>query len=265
MRHPLVQAAAALLACAALLAGLISLGQMMRERLRDSSSHQIPFNDINCAYPPQMDRAAFLGEVRYHGEFPEQIPLLDDELPGKLAEAFAKHAWVERVDKVVVGPDRAVTVRLTFRTPVLIVQYAVTGTSARSLTSREVDGAGVLLPRSRDASGLPRLKPAVAPPAGGAGQPWGNKLVERAATLAALLHPHQPQLHLSQFDFANGEFRLTAGGGATVIWGNAPGAETNKEPKAAAKLQRLLDYCDKHGTLDRPDATAVYDLRTAEN
>src|SRR5260370_39626937 len=148
MRHPLVQATLALLACAALLAGLIALGQLMRERLHDSARHQLPFRAIECSYPSAMDRTAFLGEVQYLGEFPDEIPLLDDELPSRLAAAFARHAWVERVDKVTAGPDRTVRVRVTFRTPVLIVQYAVAVTAARALTSPEVDGAGILLPRS---------------------------------------------------------------------------------------------------------------------
>src|SRR5260370_11627829 len=105
MRHPLVQATLALLACAALLAGLIALGQMMRERLHDSARHQLPFRDIECSYPSAMDRIAFLGEVQYLGEFPDEIPLLDDELPGRLAAAFARHPSGGRVDNGALRPD----------------------------------------------------------------------------------------------------------------------------------------------------------------
>jgi hypothetical protein len=260
MRRPVVQAVVALLACGVLLGGVIGGGRLMRERLRDSPKHQFPFKDIDCPAPPGLDRATFLGEVQYLSELPDQIPLLDDTLPKTLAAAFERHAWVERAE-VVIGPGRVVQVRPTFRTPVLEVSYAPVKGGA--LTTREVDANGVLLPRGADVAGLPRLRPAVSPPAGSAGQPWGDALVEHAAAIAGVLHPYQPQLKLTQLDMVSGEFRLATDRGAVVVWGKPPGDERQEEPAADEKVRRLREYYDKHGGLDRPDSKAVHDLRTA--
>ena len=149
-------------------------------------------------------------------------------------------------------PGRTITAKLKFRMPVLAVSYAIT--KSDSPIWREVDGTGVLLPRMRENTGLPRLISTAPAPNGNAGEPWGNDQVEKAAALAGLLLPHQRQFKISQFDIANGEFRLTTDAGASVLWGKSTDAD-------AAKLRRLLGHCDKHGTLDRPDAGLVHDLR----
>src|SRR5207249_2086176 len=108
MRRPVLQGVLALLACALLLGGLIAGGRLMRERLQDSTRHQFPFREITCPSPPEMDQAGFLSEVQYLSEFPDDMPLLDDGLPARLAAAFARHAWVQHVDKVEIGPGRLV-------------------------------------------------------------------------------------------------------------------------------------------------------------
>ncbi|MFL5340108.1 MAG: cell division protein FtsQ/DivIB [Gemmataceae bacterium] len=258
MRRPLFHAALTLLACALLLGGLIAAGRAMRERLHDSPRHQFPVRDIDCPAPPEMEWADFLCEVQYQAELPDNLPLLDDELPARLASAFAKHAWVERVDRVSVGPGRAVAVRLTFRTPMLAVRYVPAKGDA---VVREVDGTGVLLPKRREPAGVPRLQTAVHAPAGGAGQPWGDKLVERAAAVCAAVQPHQRELKLTRVDFADGEFRLRTDGGATVLWGHAPGEEADGEALAEAKVRRLRELYDKYGSLDRAPTTTI-DVRT---
>ena len=260
MRRLLFQAALTLLACALLLGGLIAAGRAIRERLHDSPRHQLPFGDIDCPAPPEMERADFLREVQYVAELPDNLPLLDDELPARLATAFAKHAWVERVDRVSIGPGRSIAVRLTFRTPVLAVRYVPAKGEA---VLREVDATGVLLPKRRAPVAVPRLAPAVHAPLGGAGQPWGEKVVTRAAAVCAVVQPHQHDLKLMQVDFADGEFRLQTDGGAVVKWGHAPGEEAEGEAPAEAKLQRLRQLFDKHGTLDRAPMTTI-DVRKAE-
>src|SRR5205085_1645284 len=71
--------------------------------------------------PRTEEPGAFLGEVQYLGGLPERLALLDDDLPGRLAEAFARHPWVEKVERVEVVPPGRVRARLTYRTPVLAV------------------------------------------------------------------------------------------------------------------------------------------------
>src|SRR5262249_45926022 len=140
--------------------------------------------------PPGLEREAFLGEVRYLGEFSESVPLLDDAMPARLSAAFARHPWVERVDKIDVGPGRRLGVRLTFRTPVL-------GVIQNDRVVRAVDSSGILLPRGAGTLLLPHISTSIAP--AGPGKPWGDPRVESAAAVAALLRPHQERLELTDF------------------------------------------------------------------
>jgi hypothetical protein len=162
-----------------LLAGLIVLGKAARDRLRQHDSYTISFNDIDCPAPPGLRRDEFLPEVQYLARLPTRLPALDDDTPARLSAAFARHPWVEKVEEVrIVPPDQA-RVRLTFRTPALAVP--------QPSGVRVVDASGILLPAGAPSEGLPVLRDAVAPPAGLAGEPWGDPTVTAAA--AATRHP----------------------------------------------------------------------------
>jgi hypothetical protein len=167
----------ALGAAGLLLLVLIGLGAVTRKWLGEQERTTVSFADIDCLPPPGQERSTFLDEVQYSSRLPDQLRLLDDDLPRKLAEAFAKHPWVEQVEKVEILSSRRVEVRLVYRTPVLAVPLAG--------RLRAVDRNGVLLPRSAVTDGLP-VYPAVAPhPKGVEGAPWGDPGVEEAARRAA--------------------------------------------------------------------------------
>jgi hypothetical protein len=225
VRRQLIIAGFTVLACGLLLGGLMMAGKLARNALRNEERYQFPFGAIECPAPPGLELEAFLGEVRYLGEFPESIPLFDDGLPARLSAAFTRHPWVERVDKVSVGPGRRVVVTLTFRTPIL-------GVIQPDRSVRAVDGSGILLPRGADTLTLPHLATSIAP--AGPGKPWGDPHVERAAAVAALLRPHQDRLKLAAFRWEGDVLKLRREGamGPVVIWGDASNGER--------KLQRLL-------------------------
>ena len=137
MRRQLIIAGFTVLICGLLLGGLMIVAKLARNALRTDERYQYPFKAIECPAPPGLEREAFLGEVRYLGELSESVPLLDESLPNRHAGAFARHPWVERVDKVEIGPSRRIAVRLTFRTPVL-------GVMQGGQVIRAVDAHGVL-------------------------------------------------------------------------------------------------------------------------
>src|SRR4051812_35461692 len=143
----LFKAALLALLCALLLVGLVILGQNARDDLSGRGRYSIPFAEVVCNLPPGQARADFLEEVQYYGEVADPLRVLDDGLPPRLADAFARHPWVEKVEKVEVRPPRQVEVQLTFRRPVLAVRW--------NNQLRAVDGQGVLLPRSAPTEGLP--------------------------------------------------------------------------------------------------------------
>jgi hypothetical protein len=158
------------------LAGLIVLGRLAREDLREQDRYTLAFADVACTPPPGLSRADFLDEVAYLANPPARLRLLEPGLAGRLAEAFARHPWVSQVERVEVVPPAQVRVQLRYRRPVLAVRVGG--------RVRVVDGRGVLLPRSAPADGLPVFE-GKAPPCGPVGTPWGDPAVEAAARAAS--------------------------------------------------------------------------------
>ncbi len=168
MRRPII----AVLIAAALVFGLVWLGQFGREWLNRRQHYTVKFADMRCESPPGMDKIKFLGEVQYLGNLPDQISVLEPQLAARLTAAFMLHPWVERVEGVTLRGPGGPTVRLIMRTPVLTVG------------GRVVDRLGVLLPTGTSADGLPAYPDAAPLPAGPAGTPWGDPRVEAAARKA---------------------------------------------------------------------------------
>jgi hypothetical protein len=172
--------AALLLGLGLFIAGLIVLGEYAQEHLRESDRYTLPFADIECLpAPPYQARRDFLDEVQYLARLPARLRLLDADLPQRLAEGFAQHPWVRKVEQVEVTAKQ-VRVRLTYRRPALAVR--------RGERVRVVDVDGVLLPKGAPAEGLPVFAGKVPPPAGPAGMRWGDAEVEEAARKAVRSH-----------------------------------------------------------------------------
>jgi hypothetical protein len=167
-----------LLAVGLVLAGLILLGRLAMEQLREHDRYTLPFTDIECPSPPGRSCAEFLDEVQYLANSPGRLHVLDEHLPERLAACFSRHPWVEKVERVQVAPPRQVRVSLVFRRPVLAVPVAG--------DLRAVDAHGILLPRTAPTAELPVFSGYAGPPAGPAGTRWGDATVEAAARAA---HP----------------------------------------------------------------------------
>jgi hypothetical protein len=253
MRKGLLLAVAPVLGAGLVVLGVIALGRGAADALRDQQRYVLAFGDIDCAPPNGLSRAEFLDEVAFQAGFPDRINLLDDDLPARLAAAFAMHPWVEAVEHVEVKPpSRQVRVRLTYREPVLNV----------SGPNRAVDRHGVLLPVTVRAAELPVLVTAVGGPVPVTGTRWGNPVVEAAAATAALLRPHGDRLRLSRYQAVESELVLSGESGR-VRWGHAPGRETAGEAPADVKLQRLLEYQAEHGSLFGINGETEFDVRPA--
>jgi hypothetical protein len=152
------------------LGGVIWAGRWGREQLHERN---IPFTDIECATPVGMERKKFLEEVQYYAPaLPGHVNLLDEQLPQKLLEGFARHPWVEKVDAVEIKPPMRIVVTLTHRTPALAVKFG------GELLA--IDRSGVLLPKDAPTLGLP-IYPVDAKAPQGVGLRWGDPNVEAAA------------------------------------------------------------------------------------
>jgi hypothetical protein len=246
--------------------GVALIGKLTREQIRSENRDAVAFADIECAAPPGQNREDFLGEVRYLADLPGEIHLSDEGLAARLADGFALHPWVERVERVEVRPPRDLSVSLTFRRPALVVQWRRPAQSPECETRRIVDGNGVLLPVHAPLDDLPVLQfDDARRPAVPAGRPWGARVVEAAARTAAFLREHQGKLRLTRWEASGDQLLLHTAAGSRVIWGNAPGEESADEAAAAVKLQRLLDYCAKEGDLDHPSGRSDIDIRFGES
>jgi hypothetical protein len=252
MRKGLLLALVPVAAAGLVVFGVIALGRQAADALRDQERYVLSFTDIDCTPPDRLSHAEFLGEVGFLAGWPDRMNLLGEDLPARLAAAFAKHPWVETVDHVEVRLPRQVRVTLTYREPVLNVAGP----------NRAVDRNGVLLPVTARSAELPVLVTAVQGPGGVPGTRWGNPVVEAAAATAALLRSHNDRLRLQRYEVVEGGLIL-GGQSARVQWGHAPGQEAAGEAPAEMKLQRLLEYQAEHGSLFGIQGETVFDVRPA--
>jgi len=244
-----------LLGVTLLLAGVLWIGKLTRDRVRSHPSQEILFADIDCPAPPGMKRGDFLDEVQYLAEMPVRLHLLDDDLPARLAKAFAGHPWVEKVDRVEIGSaEPRVRARLAFRIPVLVVK----GTAGLS-TVRLVDRHGILLPAS--ASGkLPTLEVDLDLSNQAAGKPLTHPAVEAVVATAAFLQSYHDRLQIKRFAATEEGIVFWTAAGERVLWGRPVGAETGDEPSAEVKVRRLLSF-----PLGVSGEQHEYDLRPRDN
>jgi hypothetical protein len=171
-----------LVAATSMVAGIVWLGDLSRQRLSSRERYLIHFADIDCNPPPGTDRESFLAEVRYVAKCPESFQIVDPEFAHRLTAAFSQHPWVAAVERVSADPSGKVRVNLKHRTPAL-------GVPLTNGQRRVVDATGVLLPLGADVRGLPELITPLSPPTTAAGQVWADPTLRRALDLLAAHHP----------------------------------------------------------------------------
>lgn len=217
--------------------------------------------------------------VAEHPEWNERS-LLDKTLVADLAAAFARHPWIEKVDRVEKTRQGRVIVKVTYRTPVAMIE------THRGLYP--VDAHGVLLPPSdfsiAESDQVPRLRGIKSLPNGKPGYPWGDPVVAAGARLCAeLVSKGAAESHWNRFGLEaviapNPPspmptdipqpllFQLLTKGippmnqGRLIMWGRAPG-DDGLEPTVAQKIGRLEEYVKLLKSLELPDDGLVLDLR----
>ncbi len=189
------------------------------------------------------------------------LSLVDPQLTVKMADAFAAHPWVARVERVSKHFPASLHVVVSYRRPVAIVEV---DDGAGGLP---VDANGVLLPTREftpdAASAYPRIGEIHNKPAGSVGSSWGDSRVVGAAQVAAALLDDWKSLGL--FRIVPGErkpgrrgveytYLLTTHSGTTIQWGRSPATEVPGEVPAVEKIAQLKRYAaQNHGSLDTPE------------
>jgi hypothetical protein len=228
--------------------------------------YRLNADDIRFSDPPAWVPRTFLRDVFREGGLPEELSLLDDGLVDKIAAAFQKDAWVDRVVSVRKDFTQHITVVLQYRKPVAFV--------ATETERYPIDKEATLLPPPSFPAGsdeLPVIRNAHSTPQGLAGAAWGDRIVEGAAHLAEILGPCWKKLQLESIQIPDGAaprsgpgdtiYELRTVGGSHIIWGRAPGSDHPGELTFQQKIGRLEDYAARNGGFSDDHGPYEIDIR----
>ena len=193
--------------------------------------------------------------------------LIDQELLQELAVAFRSYHWVESVDAVRASFPATVTLDLTYRTPVCMVQLP------NMAGGYAVDRHGVHLPSDYFATQPEdvvhryiKVLGVKSMPTGNLGDKWGDVVVELAAALADHLEPDHLFLGITSIRVETTGtnryntkhfFYLMTSRNTEITWGEMP-LEADDMRK-----ERLLELVRQYGSLDKSplNANNVIDVR----
>jgi hypothetical protein len=241
-------------------------------RVLSGANYQLLPQHIELQPPPdsvRWIRRDVKAEIVRDASLDRPLLILDDDLAARIYRAVAMHPWVERVHRVQKHHPARVTVDVTYRRPVAMVERPGQGGALLP-----VDGAGIVLPPEDfspiEATRYPRIVAISTSPLG-VGSRWADSRVIGAASLAALLGDRWRTLNLERIvpserpdgppgsdEFA---FELWTRWGTRIHWGRAPGSDAAGELSAEEKLARLMHYAEQFGSLDEPGDGHEFDLR----
>jgi hypothetical protein len=242
------------------------------QRLETRPEYQISLHEIRVTQPNQWVPIDLVDQVVRESALPETASLLDESLLPTVAESFAAHPWVARVNGVRASRASGLEVELDFRRPVAMVE------TARGLYPIDVEG--ILLPPAdfsvSDAARLPLIRNVATMPQGPAGTEWGDPVVLAGARLADVLAPAgdlfaywdryslqailAPDRRTAAPELEDLTFELLTRGGSRIVWGRVPGAD-QLEPPVPRKLARLDEYLATYGSFERPRGPSRIDIR----
>ena len=245
----------------AVFAGLGGLGwYFAKDRIRSQPEYLLIAEKITVSPPiPDWVPERFIEDVLQSAGLNRTGSLLDKTLPQKLAEAFAAHPWVEKVEQVVPHHPSGAQVKLVYRVPMALVEVPQQGMFP-------VDRNGILLPTEYLSKEILSDQPSKhlviqgiqSSPLGSAGTPWGNPLVPAAAQLAAALTDIAEPLTLARIiptmettpSGARIVCRLKTVAGTEIHWGTV----VPDDPKIEAKKKRLWELSEQFRSLDNVPA-----------
>jgi len=249
-------------------AGWYFVWQHVKGHVLAGDDYRLDPKNMVISAPPPWIHADIKREVIRDASLDKKLSILDDDLTVRIAQAFALHPWVEKVNRVSKRHPASVEVELVYREPIAMVEV--------SGGLLPVDREGVLLPSDdfspSSAKRFPRISNIDSEPVGPIGTNWGDGRVVHGAKLAATLGKHWDILRLYRIVASTrlpggastvaDSFELFTHAGTLILWGHAPGREISGEMPANEKLARLLKYAEENGgTLDPQTGSLRIDLR----
>jgi hypothetical protein len=241
-----------------------------RSWLAEQPEYQLPFESIALDPPPPSwyrgGRTGFLEDVRRRSKMLDPIPLLSLK-EAELKRAFERSPWTEEV-RTVLYPPLGLTVRLTYRRPVALVEVSdtekyVVDESAVILPQEDLSGdfetidkvSRLIKIKGRGLSGpLTPISGLVwKPKAGATDLAPGNALIPAAAKLARFLgdkmrsidKARDPALEIRDINPMDTEGRglfLWNVRDTIILWGEAPGEEPPGSLTAEEKWERMREW-----------------------
>lgn len=256
---------------AAVVVGIVALWPYAAQhwpKLAGRPEYGLSFEQIKIV--PALEKPIpddFLKQVEQSSRLPETLSVLDEQLTGKLAAAFARHPWVAKVVRVQKSFPAAIVVELEYRRPAAIVETA----NGKVVVDRD----GTLLP-SAGLLNHPEMEyPVIAAldlkPSVQVGQTWEEPAIIAAARTASLLQEKWAALKLneilipkdrdSQLKWDEVSLELVTNGGSKIFWGRAPGSDHPGELDSSQKVRRLENYLTEFGDYVRPNGPYEIDIR----
>ena len=255
------------LATAAVGCGFLYALDVFRAEVRVSPGYVMTSDSLRLVTYPKWMTGAILSELdvgRLDPEFPYRFSLLDAGVCERIARAYERCPWVERVERIAkhdprVDPGRApLEVFLKFRRPLAFVQGR---DGFRLLDERGVRLPGVYAEPRLGATkflvvtGIPALPPEP-------GQVWSDPAVQAALKVADVVDARREAWRLATVDMANyggrrdprdTEIALWTVNDTRIKWGKAPGpGAVILQEKTPEEKVAYLDYVYQflHGEVD---------------
>ncbi|MFO1020965.1 MAG: hypothetical protein U0903_09745 [Planctomycetales bacterium] len=221
--------------------------------LNRNPAYQVRAEQIRITPPPPWVPQDFVQRVLTDSKLPETLSLLDRDLVEEVANAFRRHPWVSKVEKVHKGYPGELSVEMRYRYPVAMVR----------VTNRlfPIDEQGVLLPEQdftpEEAALYPQITKIASAPPLQAGQVWKDPLVKEGAQIATHLATNWKDFHLETIAAPSPEageedksFSLWTTGHTQILWGRQNENPSSVELTAKQKLGRLIEYSSRFQGFD---------------
>ncbi|MAT15028.1 MAG: hypothetical protein CMJ46_07135 [Planctomyces sp.] len=255
----------------ALITALVVLAPRVYRNLPDlgeQSRYQLTPDRIQLLNRPEWVPSHFLSSVIARHQIPDNV--LEPELARTISGWFSNEPWVEKVDAVTIGYPPQVTVQLSFREPVAVVNL--------DGQLYPIDAHAVILPKEDFAPAalelFPKLIPSKVPPPLYVGIVWEDPIIKQGAVLAGEIKPYW-----NSFDFvsiraqqkpaeategnsvtAEPIFEIVSASGSIIIWGRGPNSRNPGELTFEEKINRLTAYQERFQGFASPSGPYEIDI-----
>jgi hypothetical protein len=243
----------------------------LKPRILGSPAYRIGPEQVEVTPQPPWIQCDVREEVFRSPTLDGPLSLMDDDIVERIANGFARHPWVWKVERVA-KQYGSIKVAIVYRKPVCMVKVRDGWVP--------VDVEAVLLPTGDftplETARYPHLLGVDREPTGLAGSRWADARVVGGAEIAAALGDAWEPMRLDHIEplaadptttaqsdpsgpsrpdgfsgrSAEPFFTLVTRSGTRILWGYAPGANVLREPPAAEKVARLQHYFADKDTLD---------------